>query len=350
MIRIKGLNGLRAICAIYVLFSHVEQELVFVYGGQMNVFTASAFAVTVFFTISGFLITHQLLFEKQIAGVIRIRDFYLRRCLRILPLYFLYIFLALVVVVLYSKEFNFKYLVYFILPLANIPFILQIQIPLLGHLWSIGVEEQFYLFWPWVIRSVNKIGYFIFGFIMAFLCLKIFIWISAYSWNNKFLYAMHITRFDCIAIGSLGALLFQKKDGRISILFLNPFIQLIVYLAVLLLVFGKFHLADVIDHEVVAVLSVVIIFCVHHYKRSLINLQSRWIDYLGSISYGMYMYHPLIIFLIFELARKYFHSRVIAIDILVYLIVTGTTISIGGLSYKYFERQFLLKKALKKYN
>lgn len=347
MIHIRGLNGLRAICAIYVLFSHVEQELVFVYGGNMNVFTASAFAVTVFFTISGFLITHQLLFERQSLGVISIRNFYLRRCLRIIPLYFFYIFLAIVVVELYSKKFNFEYLTYFILPLANIPFIQQIQVPLLGHLWSIGVEEQFYLFWPWVIRSVNKIGYFVFGFIMAFLCLKIFIWISVYSWNNKFLYAMHITRFDCIAIGCLGALLFQKKGRRIGALFLSPFIQLVTYSAVLVLVFGKFHVADVIDHEVVAVLSVVIIFCIHYYKRSLINLQSRWIDYLGSISYGLYMYHPLIIFLIFELVRKFFHSRVVAIDILVYLSVTGVTIGIAGLSYKYFERQFLLKKALK---
>lgn len=147
--KIPSLDGLRAISILLVVTSHVlrsdpvwklKYEVIRDYGTT---------GVTIFFVISGFLITTLLLNEKFAGnGQINIQKFYIRRALRIIPVSFLYIavifllnkFLALGIgtgafLCALSYTANF-----FMLP------------GILGHLWSLSVEEQFYLCWPWLMR------------------------------------------------------------------------------------------------------------------------------------------------------------------------------------------------------
>jgi len=154
-----GLNGVRAIAALVVVFSHITIALEkfdldpFIFGtlanGKLKVTLMSEFGVTMFFVLSGFLITYLLLEEKSKAKI-QIRKFYMRRILRIWPLYYIYLIVALVTLIVIGIPINGTSLLEYIFFASNIPFIYARPIPLLEHYWSLGVEEQFYLFWPWI--------------------------------------------------------------------------------------------------------------------------------------------------------------------------------------------------------
>lgn len=163
-IHFHGLNGLRAICAIAVVISHITLALKdfyvypYIFGQQANGnpqgIDLAGYGVTIFFVISGFLITYLLQAENQIHPI-NVKKFYLRRILRIWPLYYLYLILSLITIFAFGLMFNLKSTFYYTFYLANIPFILGTTLPFLAHYWSLGVEEQFYLFWPVLMKKIQ---------------------------------------------------------------------------------------------------------------------------------------------------------------------------------------------------
>lgn len=146
MDRIASLDGLRALSIGLVLLGHL-------YGttgypkNQVTEFLGnfSHFGVQIFFVISGFLISNLLLREQRTTGRINLPSFYLRRTFRIFPLAFVYIAFATSFRFLLHHPFPVKYLIvavtYTTCYVRGGPWVL-------GHLWSLSVEEQFYLFWP----------------------------------------------------------------------------------------------------------------------------------------------------------------------------------------------------------
>jgi peptidoglycan/LPS O-acetylase OafA/YrhL len=144
MERIPSLDGLRAISITLVILSHlvkwkhVSLDVLGKYG---------ALGVHVFFVLSGFLITRLLLREYERTSTIRLGDFYVRRAYRIFPAAFL--FLA-VVIVLYWPQMRWYHTLAAVLYLAN----MDLTRPwIFGHLWSLGIEEQFYLLWPFALKK-----------------------------------------------------------------------------------------------------------------------------------------------------------------------------------------------------
>lgn len=145
--RIPSLDGLRAVSILMVLIGHQAQY----FSGKIASFLGSLgwLGVQVFFVISGYLITTLLLNEKIVTGNISLRDFYARRCLRILPAFY-----AFVLVIIMLKVGNLIYL-----PPSNLWYVLTYTVNYTphgvwwtGHLWSLSVEEQFYLIWPLMMR------------------------------------------------------------------------------------------------------------------------------------------------------------------------------------------------------
>ena len=158
IVKFEGLNALRGIAALLVVLHHGE-ALKATNGIEnfewLGLFRNGGNAVTFFFVLSGFLITYLLLKEHDRTGTIKVKTFYLKRSLRIWPLYFLLVFIGTIGVAL-------------VMPLLNLPYELPYTlgqtwyyflffVPGLvtfyyGHhflepLWSIGVEEVFYLLW-----------------------------------------------------------------------------------------------------------------------------------------------------------------------------------------------------------
>src|SRR6478735_4462608 len=94
-IHLKGLNGIRAIAALAVVFSHLGLSQLDFGIPTKNSIDLAGYGVSIFFSLSGFLITYLLLIEKERFGDIQIRQFYVRRILRIWPLYYFYLLITL---------------------------------------------------------------------------------------------------------------------------------------------------------------------------------------------------------------------------------------------------------------
>ncbi len=351
-IHLPGLNGLRAIAAISVLFAHLTISLKrfglnsFILGTDPNGKPFGAFVagigVTIFFTLSGFLITYLLLHEKPMN--INIRHFYIRRVLRIWPLYFLYLGIALLTLKLYSTEYDAGGLGWYLFLGANIPFIFGGQIPLIGHYWSLGVEEQFYLFWPWIVKKVKEQWLiFVFvtlaGLLIAAKCYCRYYEITTH--DNLPFYFLYINRFDCMILGAIGALVYFRRKEKLLRIVCHPVSQLISW-GVILYFFLNRHLGMLFSHEVASVATVFLIIAQSEKRNRIINLNNAVFDLLGKISYGIYVIHPLIIFFSVSLIGNLEDTW--SSYVLVYLGITGVTLLASYASYQYFERKFLKVK------
>ena len=154
LLKIPSLDGLRALSVGAVLVGHVvDTRGVPTFMQMQSLAHAGYLGVRTFFVISGFLITSLLLRESEIRGRISLRDFYLRRTIRIWPAFYAYV--ATIVVlsslkvvalephdVLYAATFTMNYQ--------------QDRAWALNHIWSLSVEEQFYLLWPWALALYSR--------------------------------------------------------------------------------------------------------------------------------------------------------------------------------------------------
>ncbi|MGB4843034.1 MAG: acyltransferase [Ferruginibacter sp.] len=345
-----GLNGLRTLAALSVVVSHTTLALskfnldANFFGtfrnGEPKGLAMAGFGVTIFFVLSGFLITYLLVTEKKLQPI-SIKKFYMRRILRIWPLYYLYLSIAVIVILCFGLELNIRSLFFYLFYAANVPFILNSTIPFIGHYWSLGVEEQFYLFWPWINKKVKNLIPVILALIIILVGTKILL--HFLTPGSIFENAIQVTRFHCMMIGALGAIFYDNKNKLLLLLSDNKIAQAICWLVILLLIINKFHIASIIDHEIISLVTVVIIIGQIKIKNRIVNLDTKVMDFLGKISYGIYVIHPVIIFLFAKLINqvniappiKYFA---------VYTSIAALTIFFSWLSYTYFEKYFMTLK------
>lgn len=341
-IHLPGLNGLRAIAALSVMWSHTFQDTFGDWGTDGFQLPVVADGVTMFFVISGFLITYLLLNEQERSQTVSIPKFYMRRILRIWPIYYAYMAIALIV----THTWNDPNIWYYIFFGANIPFIVTAGIWPIVHYWSIGVEEQFYLFWPWIVKFTHgknvKLLTMAVGLCALWLICK---WGIYLGWGNTTAYRFFaVTRFDCMMIGAIGAILYFTRSGWFNRLLGNRTLGIVCLLAL----FFSQPWANIIPApvrtQVIALLALVCIMSQLH--NPIINLENKVCDFVGKISYGIYVIHPLLIFLLSGLCRS------MGIDLsnglataLIYVIITLATILLAWLSYRFFESPFLRLKS-----
>src|SRR5215471_5068557 len=140
--RIPSLDGIRAVSILMVLMSHFGLSLHYPHNLWALANCYGKVGLRIFYVLSGFLITHLLLRERDKAGRISLKNFYLRRAYRILPAAYLYM---IVVTALFHADFQAKDIVLAFTYLSSY----STYIPhSLSHLWSLSVEEQFYVVWP----------------------------------------------------------------------------------------------------------------------------------------------------------------------------------------------------------
>jgi peptidoglycan/LPS O-acetylase OafA/YrhL len=345
-----GLNGLRAIAALAVVLSHVTVEL-----GQFNLspylfgqmengnprgLDLSEFGVTIFFALSGFLITYLLLAEDK-RQPINIPNFYIRRILRIWPLYYTYFLLGMFFTIIWSDDFYASSTFFYVFFAANIPKIFYTQIPLLSHYWSLGVEEQFYLLWPLGVKAnVRKR---LFAVTLASIVLFLLVKVYAHTVfpGSYFEHAMYIVKFDCMLIGALGAILYYQRNEWFLKLAPHVAVQAAAWFAILLVALNRFHIFSIIDHEIISGVTVLLIIGQIMAPRKIFNLDTNLFDFLGKISYGIYVIHPLVLVVLGKLLKPLSFGPDWVRYILVYASVTGITILLAHLSYEHLEKRFL---------
>lgn len=351
-----NLNGLRFIAAFLVIVQHIEQiksifKIENYWETVLFIDIIGKLGVVLFFVLSGFLITYLLLVEEQSFKQISIRKFYIRRMLRIWPLYFLIIILAFFVLPNidlftwpnYSKEVIHSNL--FLKLLLYAVFFPNLAVQFLGivpyatHTWSIGTEEQYYLIWPVILKYVkkNRIGLMI--FIIAFyLSFKFFLqspYLDILPFKDKISGFWALFNIDCMAIGGLFAVLLFQKNKLLKLL-QNNFLFYSTTISTIILILNGVQIPN-FHYEFYSILFGIIILNFATNDTIKISLENKIFNYLGNISYGLYMYHPIGIALALYLCR----SLNVLTNWLIYPLSVIVTILLAGLSYKYFESFFL---------
>lgn len=350
-----SLNGLRFIAALLVIIHHVEQiKSSYDLPNRWNsgfIQIIGEQGVSLFFVLSGFLITYLLLEEEKQTGTIRLKDFYLRRILRIWPLYFFIGFLALVVlprIPLFlvpgdSLEIWYRHywqkVILYIFFLPNLLPFYGGSIPFASQTWSIGTEEQFYLVWPLLMKSIRK-----YRIALMLLIIAGYIITARALWSSHtdFLPGKYyisgfwsLFNIDLMAIGGLLAILLHSRHKYLKYLSNN-----LVFYASLILVSYMLINAFMVQHiykETYGVLYGIIILNFASNPNLHFNLEAGIFKYLGKISYGLYMYHPIAIVLTIVLAMWIG----LANNFFIYAFSILLTIAIASLSYKYLESFFL---------
>ena len=208
--KIPSLDGLRAVSIMIVFLAHAG----------ISKLLPGGFGVTVFFFLSGFLITTLLCREHNRTGAIDLRNFYLRRVVRLSPPLLLTLLLGLILVLLgfalgdlnpkvFLAQIFFVYNYYSLTPLT------ENSVHGLGILWSLAVEEHFYLIWPALfiliarnrVRSVHLIG--LLAAIFAWRCFRVLV-LGDGEWT---IYISTDTRFDSLLYGCLLALMMGRRKA-----------------------------------------------------------------------------------------------------------------------------------------
>jgi peptidoglycan/LPS O-acetylase OafA/YrhL len=353
---LKGLTPLRFLAAAFVIISHGQQSVTKL-GIDMfaNIvpFRRGDDAVEFFYILSGFLITYLLQKELDRTGTVSIRSFYMRRVFRIWPLYFLIAIIGFGLLgVVYPKMtgeqfFNFptwKGLLLFFCFMPNLASSMY-SVGLLFPLRTIGVEEQFYLFWAPVVKKFrHNLPYLIGGFIVIS-----YVWYCLLLFGNLPLPEVVLTffrtqKFYAMATGAGFGLIQYRYGDRYMRSFLSS--RVAQWLVIVLIV--SYYLMGPVDawayHFAMCGLYGLLIMNLSLLERPVINLERRVLTYLGTISYGLYACHMLVDYTLrFTLAR--YHVEKLGHPYLVlslYLIaLMGGAIVLASISYKHYESYFL---------
>lgn len=352
IIYFSGLNGLRAIAAIGVLVVHITQGLnlfglnSFIFGASnsdaIGIYRIALYSVSIFFGISGFLITYLLLEEKS-KGTINVKHFYLRRVLRIWPLYYLYLTLALLTNWVLDNPIDKSQLFFYIFLMANIPYVFGNSISFVTHYWSLGVEEQFYLFWPNWVKKIKHLLFSSLLFVFVFMSLKLVFYLSASKpIFHKLYYILDANRFQCMLIGAIFAILYYQRNTVFLKIFSSIYAQILAWVLFLLVFTNQFRISYFLSHEMITIATCTIILAQIQQKNRIFNLENRIFNFFGKISYGIYVWHPLVVLLLSKILL--FKNQNLSNYLVVYCLSIGFTILIAYVSYEYYEKRFLKLK------
>jgi peptidoglycan/LPS O-acetylase OafA/YrhL len=313
-----------------------------------NVMANLSFGVDFFFLISGFLITYLLLQEKNSTGKIHIGKFYVRRILRIWPLYFLVVGLApWWVWYCGEKSPDYIYTVTFTNNFHTID-VGDWQFPF-GHFWSVCVEENFYLFWPLFIAiiPVRKLGYFFITVILCSIGFRLYAWGFLDKWNLQG-YLNTLSRMDVLAIGSLIAWIHFRKPIVVRISKLAQLVGFALVITGICLLQNRtwdftasFWVPLGWKYIITGLLFFV--FCNNLFNPlTLFRYKKRnFLHYLGKISFGLYMFHNMLFpFIAKKLMYKWETNNFFVFwGVYLFLVILLSTIS-----YELIEKRFLKLK------
>ena len=341
---LPNLTGLRFVLAFLVIIFHIPQfcqNRLFPFFNNSPIFNKGEEAVYMFFSLSGFLIIRQLYIEKSISNSINLKFFFLRRILRILPLYYLVLSIGFVYYGLILPYFGFQFqndynLVYgVLLSYTFFPNIFASYNPggIIEVLWSIGIEEQFYLIIAPLIFIIplKKITRFLMFFTIIY-------FIIYFSETINFLKNYQMLFFYFSFSGICSILILNQKTNFQNIKYLI-YLLFIIYFASN---FFQDNLSELYYHFFSMLLFGLILSCFA--EKPIKLLENKFFKYLGKISYSVYMYHAIMMQLvgfIFLKSGIYLNISTFFSIIFFNFLVLFFTIIFAHFSFKYFESYFL---------
>jgi peptidoglycan/LPS O-acetylase OafA/YrhL len=353
---IAGLDGVRAIAVVVVFLSHLPIAITWLedqsWFAQFRI--AGFLGVNMFFVLSGFLITYKLITTRHNDGRLALRRFYVSRTARIMPA--VLVFLAV----------HFVYAIFFDFPpfgrvsdevimvaatifqFAN--YAILSDTSLLeenGALWSLSVEGHFYIVWPFIVfllfRVVKKISVAV--SVLAALVPLLYFWLAWIFHNNGYLSAYLRTdaRIVSLVVGALGAVLWMKTS------YLSPLTLRMLALPAALVMVVIHSIADGWEPFVwdggmamfdVATMIVVLALA-HGVFPAVKMLTSVAMEWIGKISYGLYIWQIPVLTLLDRHAGQWH-------QVILFVLAVAITVALGALSYYLVEqpvrRSMLIKR------
>ncbi|MDP5100812.1 MAG: acyltransferase [Nonlabens sp.] len=347
---IKQLDSVRAIAVFLVVVSHWLPGSFLI-----NKIPNGQIGVDMFFVLSGFLITTILFHARDQATLTGVslwnvaKNFYLRRSLRIFPIYYLTIGVLFILGASTGTAIREAFL-YFVTYTSNFYFFsIGKWDGMLSHLWSLAVEEQYYLIWPWIVLWVRK------KYLLPVIIIFIIIGIS-----SQFMLAgvnkgrlLTFTCFDAFGFGSLLSWIITYKLSA-----LTSFFKILSIVALIILgyfIYGVY----VQSWDILSIrtsVSILTIWLITYIYKNLDNgklrftwlFNNKFLIFIGKISYGIYLYHLILPVLITnkyidpylnEYIEKLFNFKYRLI--LVLLENTILVVGVSWLSYKLIEAPIL---------
>lgn len=349
---LPGLDGFRAIAVTAIIIFHMNPN--WLPGGFLGVDT--------FFVISGYLITALLISEYYITGEIDLINFWLRRIKRLIPA----VLFMLTVILTYTAFFKpeiifdikkdtiaaFFYVSNWWYIFQDVDYFNQFAIAPLKHLWSLAVEEQFYLLYPilllFLVKFKNQNFTFLILFIISLISLEMMFFLSNSEGNNSRVYFGTDTRLQTLLLGALLAIIWppfslKKNISKIQKYIIDLFG--IIGLVILIYFFVTISDKDIWIYKggfyLISFITLFIIASVVHpsglFAKSLSN---RLFVYIGKRSYSLYLWH----FPIIEFVHSYFVAG--QIPFYVYFLDIILMVTIAEFSYKFIETP-IRKKGIK---
>ncbi|SHM51719.1 acyltransferase family protein [Mucilaginibacter sp. OK098] len=330
---LSGLDGLRAISITFVVLAHS------LLGKAWDNYFPGSIGVDIFFVISGFLITTLLLKEKIRNGKVSLKKFYVRRILRIFPVAYLYLFCLLILTYIFHLDTTLRMFLIAGLYLRNFP-IQQGGNWQTAHFWSLAVEEQFYLLFPFIlVRSIKKYLFLVLPILITLPFIIIVGQLSFHAFNYQIIgkFILSFTYLlgwgtSSILIGSVTSILIFKRiinvDDR------QPyFLSLIVFVVAIC-----FHITGVLNWNALiyifpTLISYVIVLNLKGANFFSLILNHPILIKVGKLSYSIYIWQQL--FTLSQPWKGYFkYSDSLLLNGIALLAVSYT-------SYTFFESKFL---------
>ncbi len=302
-----------------------------------NIANCLGYGLSVFFFLSAYLIATLLMIEHEKYGHIDLKQFYIRRILRIWPLY--YVGVGVGILFAYWRYPDQIHIYQYYLFFASNLYFHSHPFPgiLMGHLWSISTEEQFYIAFPLLILLFRRFFYLPIGIFFILLSLAALTLEGSYGGNDDVvIWTNTFCQFIFFGTGIVCAVFTRNHEIKLS-----PFLRASAFTLSWVLFFcaSYFFLLEppisipttVPGYVLVAVGCVLLLF-------SVLNAPFKFpafLVYLGKISYGLYVWHRLGIFMV---------GHFVSHNVVVELLAIVPTVVISALSYRYFESPFLRLK------
>lgn len=370
IVHFKHLDSVRAIGCLYISFAHA-----FIYISTHKIFklpvAEDGFVIQIghmfistFFVLSGFLISYFLIKEKEKTNTINIKQFYIRRAFRILPVYFVGLIIVggiyKVLCILFAKNnitepgiISFcenvdAGLLLYIFMMPNVAFAFDKVLFHLSNYWSIGVEEQFYIIWPIILffstnilRSLKRI--FIVYTVILIITFAISVSQESTHFLSKIFKLVYLTRFAAFAFGGFCAYAIIHIDKfektKLYRFVLSKYTQFFSFVLLFVFSFIKNEYVFAFKHVLVLIpANAIIIFNMALNRNNLFNIENKFLNYIGMTTYSMYAFNLIFLEMFVGMGHDMFHTSN-PIFISVFAVTMLTLISIA--SYKFIEVKFL---------
>lgn len=351
---IKQLDAVRAIAVLLVIISHwIPREYL------ISRVPTGELGVDIFFVLSGFLITWILLANREKARIENagrgqvIKNFYIRRSLRIFPIYYFVVLTMLIFSEKTGTSIETSYPYYLTYTSNYYFFDIKGWDGILSHLWSLSVEEQFYILWPSIMLFSGRklLPYIIGGFILIGIGTQVLL--RGVGMSNILTPAC----FDAFGMGALLSWIIVHNPGWLGKFYrylkiVAPFAFMLFVISCIQTRWHIFPLIRTINSILALTLITFILYRIQSGKsiRSFI-LNNKMFIFLGKISYGIYLYHLILPYVVSQFAGKYFGINLQqGIGLAGYFILNLVlVVAVSWLSWMLIEKPILSLKAYFEY-